>query len=521
MNAGEPAFKAANRRGRKPVREAIGRLTLRPLAERKDGYAWTTYLVQGFRDAAGRHARKKFKTRAEAEAFMAIKNVELANAGTALHNVVTRLSKAQVEEAEAAFSRLAGRYALGDAVDYFLRHFAQPDNPVPLDDALHAFLEARERAGVRPRSLVQLRSTLGQFIGFATLRLLPPDLRPEIDRVRAEIGSDRAATLSEVVRRLDPSLREAGRKAAESAEDVPALLRRKLDPALRAALADARDAIEILRQPNDRDLAAAVVESVPKAKVPAVHEIVTADVEAFLRSLRAKDGSAAARKTWNNARADLHTFLGWCADKQRRWCGENPVSAVAKFKLGRGVPHVLTVAQARELMTYVAGYEGGKMAKYFALALFAGLRTGPDGELLKLSRHPDRAKLIDLARGVIHVQPEISKTHQYRQTTIRPALHQWLTRFNGDVWPTNGERMVRHIRARFALQHDVLRHSFFSYVVGVEKSVERAALEGGNTESILRRHYLNLTTTAEAEDFWRILPAGADSSAKVVPMTAA
>lgn len=430
--------KTSGRRARRAVREAIGNLTLREITESKDGYSWSTFLVQGWRDAEGRHARKKFKTRAEAEAFIATKNVELANTGTALHNVVTRLSKAHVEEAEAAFTQLGARYTLGEAVDYFLRTFAQPENPVALDAARDAFLDAREREGVRPRSLVQLRSTLGQFIGFATLRLLPPELRPEIDRVRAEIASERAATLAEIVRRLDPALREAGRKTADDADDVPGLLRRKIDPALRDAVAAARDAIESTRQPSDRELAAALVAGVEGAKVPAVHEITTADVEAFLR---AKDGTSAARKTWNNARADVHTFLGWCADKQRRWCAENPASAVAKFKLGRGVPQVLTVAQARELMAYAASYEGGAMAKYFALALFAGLRSGPDGELLKLARHADRAKLLDLARGVIHVQPEISKTHQYRQTSIRPALHQWLTRFEGEIWPTNADRI--------------------------------------------------------------------------------
>jgi hypothetical protein len=507
------------RHARRSPREAFGKLSLREITERKDGYSWTTFLVQGWRTPDGQHGRKKFKTRAEAEAFIATKGVELANSDTALHNVVTRLSKAHVEEAEAAFNRLGGRHTLGEAVDYFLRHFAQPDNPVALDSARDAFLDAREREGVRPRSLVQLRSTLGQFIAFATLRLLPAELQPEIDRVRAELGSERAATLAEIVRRLDPALREAGRKAAEDVGDVPALLRRKLPPALRDAIAAARDAIESTRQPSDRDIAAAVIATAPGAVVPAVHEIVCADVEAFLRGLRAKDGtSAASRKTWNNARADLHTFLGWCADKQRRWCGENPASAVAKFKLGRGVPHVLTLAQARDLMAYAANYEGGAMAKYFALALFAGLRSGPDGELLKLARHPDRAKLIDLARGVIHVQPEVSKTHQYRQTTIRPALHQWLSRFGGEIWPTNADRMTKHIRARFDLGHDVLRHSFFSYVVGAEKSVERAALEGGNTESILRRHYLNLTTTDEAQDFWSILPIGPRNNIVSLPL---
>jgi hypothetical protein len=65
-----------------------------------------------------------------------------------------------------------------------------------------------------------------------------------------------------------------------------------------------------------------------------------------------------------------------------------------------------------------------------------------------------------------------------------------------------------------------LRHSFFSYVVGAEKSVERAALEGGNTESILRRHYLNLTNTDEAEDFWRIVPPVKSGESNIVQMAA-
>jgi antitoxin (DNA-binding transcriptional repressor) of toxin-antitoxin stability system len=43
-----------------------------------------------------------------------------------------------------------------------------------------------------------------------------------------------------------------------------------------------------------------------------------------------------------------------------------------------------------------------------------------------------------------------------------------------------------------------LRHSFFSHLVGAEGS-----LEGGNTESISRRHYLNLATTGEAQGFGR------------------
>ena len=303
-------------------RTSFGKLSLREISETSDGYKWTSYLVQGFRDEAGRHGRKKFKTRDDALAWIATKGVELVNTDTALHNVVTRLSKTQVEEAESAFTRLAGRHALGEAVDFFMRNYAQPDTPTPLDRALEAFLENREREGVRPRSLVQLRSTGSQFIGFVTLAKVPTALVPEIDRVRAELEANRAASLVEVIRALPADLRPSARAASEDLDTVLDLLRK-------------------------RDLS--------------------------------------------------------------------------------------------------------------------------------------------------------------------PALHAWLTRYGGDIWPTNADRMAKHIRNRFALPHDVLRHSFFSYLVGSEGSVERAALEGGNTESILRRHYLNLTNTDEAADFWQILPPGKKS----------
>ncbi|RYD61777.1 MAG: hypothetical protein EOP84_35310, partial [Verrucomicrobiaceae bacterium] len=47
---------------------------------------------------------------------------------------------------------------------------------------------------------------------------------------------------------------------------------------------------------------------------PFAHEITAGVVEAFLRTLRAKDGThKATRKTWNNYRNDLGGFLGWCA----------------------------------------------------------------------------------------------------------------------------------------------------------------------------------------------------------------
>ncbi len=241
-----------------------------------------------------------------------------------------------------------------------------------------------------------------------------------------------------------------------------------------------------------------------------VHEVGEQDVERFLKSLRARDGvHAASQKTWNNYRADLSSFFNWCRDPQRRWINCNPAASVRKYrKLDRELPRILTIKQTLKLMREVETYRDGAMTRYFALALFAGLRTGPEGELHKLARHPDRDQLIDIKRGVIHVPSEISKTRMKRQIVIRDNLKLWLEHSGTEILPVGHDKMVKHLRKMHGLSHDQLRHSFFSFHVAAFRSVGDASLEGGNTESVVKKHYLNLATQREGLAFWRVAPRG-------------
>lgn len=59
---------------------------------------------------------------------------------------------------------------------------------------------------------------------------------------------------------------------------------------------------------------------------------------------------------------------------------------------------------------------------------------------------------------------------------------------------------------KHALSHDVLRHTFISMCVAKYRSLGDAALQAGNSESIIRRHYLDLKSRDEAEAFFSILP---------------
>ena len=52
-----------------------------------------------------------------------------------------------------------------------------------------------------------------------------------------------------------------------------------------------------------------------------------------------------------------------------------------------------------------------------------------------------------------------------------------------------------------------MRHTFISMFVAKFRSMGEAALQAGNSEGIIRRHYLDLKTLEEAEGFFGILPS--------------
>ncbi len=63
--------------------------------------------------------------------------------------------------------------------------------------------------------------------------------------------------------------------------------------------------------------------------------------------------------------------------------------------------------------------------------------------------------------------------------------------------------MWLHIRKARTLPHDVLRHTYISMTVGAFSSVGDAALKAGNTVAVVRKHYMGLVTTEEADAFKR------------------
>ena len=125
---------------------------------------------------------------------------------------------------------------------------------------------------------------------------------------------------------------------------------------------------------------------------------------------------------------------------------------------------------------------------------------------------------------MIRIDGEVSKVREPRNVTIQPNLPAWLRAYplkEFPIIPANLQHIREKVAGKFPLTHDVMRHTFISMFVAKFRSIGEASLQAGNLESIIRKHYLDLKTTGEAEEFFSILPKKADVTAAPAPSTMA
>ena len=214
----------------------------------------------------------------------------------------------------------------------------------------------------------------------------------------------------------------------------------------------------------------------------------------------------ASKKSYNNRRGLISAFLKHCLLQD--WIAENVITKVPYFRrVGhrRGSAPTLNVQQCANIMTWAEANHGGVLVPFIALCLFAGIRLDLyEGEISKLE-----AKDVRLDTGVIFIEAHVSKVHMKRSVTIQPNLAAWFRAYPLEefpIMPYGFRRLRLKFRKEFGLSHDVLRHTFISMFVGKFRSMGDAALQAGNSESIIRKHYLDLKTREEAEEFFAIIP---------------
>lgn len=267
-----------------------------------------------------------------------------------------------------------------------------------------------------------------------------------------------------------------------------------------------------LRPRTLQAIKASIMRFIRATDDPWTHEVTHQQVEGYLRGLRSADGQGkASKKFWNNTLNDLRGFFAWSAspDKatNRPFTFENPAAAVRAYDARqvreeqRARPITTDLVTLQRLFSVLYRWKGGAMVRYFALAYFAGIRPA---EIQRLAGREE--ELINLKTRTITIPANISKTRHERHIMISENLAAWLEAFPAPVTCGNFGRMLTEVKKHFRITHDETRHSFISYHVALHRSLGDAALQAGNSESIIKRHYLNLHPREEGGQYFRIVP---------------
>lgn len=220
-------------------------------------------------------------------------------------------------------------------------------------------------------------------------------------------------------------------------------------------------------------------------------------------------GKNRAAKTWVNYRSYLLGFFGFCVEN--KWITSNPAATSKKKRLprrGKCIAEILSFEKATKLMQHVETHNGGAMVPFFVLTLFCGVRpTMREGEISKvLWKH------ISLSAGTLYLPLENTKTTRPRTVALSPNVVEWLKKFPVNQYPIKPKGFYRMYReAKDSVGgwgFDGLRHSFCTYLAfRPSMNVRDAAIQAGNSESVMIAHYLSLSVVKDdVERFWSIMP---------------
>lgn len=183
------------------------------------------------------------------------------------------------------------------------------------------------------------------------------------------------------------------------------------------------------------------------------------------------------------------------------WIIANPIKRLERPTIEDKAPEIMTLAEVRQVL----GYTKAKLPRFIpwlALTLFAGLR--PE-EADKITRDK-----IDLKAGTVTIDAAVSKVRNLRVVNLKPVAVKWLKRGGDLPLPkVTRRRAIRKLRELLGWpewKKDVLRHTCASNWIAEGEGYGTVALELGNSEAMLRKHYKTHVSKAESAEFWALNP---------------
>lgn len=241
-----------------------------------------------------------------------------------------------------------------------------------------------------------------------------------------------------------------------------------------------------------------------------IRGVSAAMIEDALRSLKC------APATWNDRRRIIVSLFNFA--RRRGYLFKDRKTEASAVKTLKDLGKEISTFSPSEIsaLLQAATKNEPDCLPYLAVGAFCGVRGA---EIARLAWEDFRWD-----RGVIEVAKHKAKTRARRLVPISPNLAEWLAphRANtGSVVPSvTIPRRAIALAKRIGLSwgHNVLRDSFISYRLAQTQDISRTSLEAGNSPNIIRQHYLELKTPAEAEAWFGVMP---DAVANIVSFASA
>lgn len=187
--------------------------------------------------------------------------------------------------------------------------------------------------------------------------------------------------------------------------------------------------------------------------------------------------------------------------KRRGWITANPVDRVERIKIDRKPPSILTPVQAETALRGIRAH-WPKTLPHVVLAMLAGIRPAELGKITWAD--------VKLDQGIVTVSAAASKVRCRRIVHLMPSTVEWL-KLGGQL-PLSAQtrrRVNRRISRLLGLDRwpqDLMRHTAASYLLAHHESPGKVSMILGNSEGILRAHYMELVSKEDCARFWAIRP---------------
>jgi integrase len=227
-----------------------------------------------------------------------------------------------------------------------------------------------------------------------------------------------------------------------------------------------------------------------------IASITTAEIDSWLHKL------GVGPVAWMNYARSINSIFA--AASKRVTLPRNPVKQLEKPKVPTKAPAILTPSQCRILLSSAPP----EIIPILVLQAFCGVR------LAEAQRIKWENVVMDGKNPYVELPSTVTKTNRRRNPPIPKNALAWLRPLRG-LPKTSIE--VTHDKYHSALQAaaaaakvkwkpNILRHSFGTYRLGVAKSAAQVAEEMGNSPTVVRSHYQNITSPENARAWFNVTP---------------